>query len=84
MDEMWSFCHDKQHQIWLWWAVDHETNTPPIFESNSDTAIYVECSNCRSRTKSVEKSIDYTAKEIVSEIWNTRKSTLVNGSNSIK
>lgn len=28
MDEMWSFCHDKQHQIWLWWAVDHETNTP--------------------------------------------------------
>ena len=28
MDEMWSFCHDKQNQIWLWWAVDHETNTP--------------------------------------------------------
>lgn len=28
MDEIWSFCHDKQHQIWLWWAVDHETNTP--------------------------------------------------------
>lgn len=28
MDEMWSFYHDKQHQIWLWWAVDHETNTP--------------------------------------------------------
>jgi len=28
MDEMWSFCHDKSHQIWLWWAVDHKTNTP--------------------------------------------------------
>lgn len=28
MDEMWSFYHDKSHQIWLWWAVDHKTNTP--------------------------------------------------------
>ena len=28
MDEMWSFYHDKEHQIWLWWAVEHETNTP--------------------------------------------------------
>ena len=28
MDEMWSFYHDKSHQLWLWWAVDHETNTP--------------------------------------------------------
>ena len=28
MDEMWSYYHDKSHQIWLWWAVDHETNTP--------------------------------------------------------
>lgn len=28
MDEMWSFYHDKSHQVWLWWAVDHETNTP--------------------------------------------------------
>ena len=28
MDEMWSYYHDKKHQIWLWWAVDHETNTP--------------------------------------------------------
>ena len=28
MDEMWSFYHDKSHQIWLWWAVDHETNVP--------------------------------------------------------
>ena len=28
MDEMWSFCHDKSHQIRLWGAVDHKTNTP--------------------------------------------------------
>lgn len=28
MDEMWSFCHDKSQQVWLWWAIDHETNTP--------------------------------------------------------
>ena len=27
MDEMWSFYHDKSHPIWLWWAVDHKTNT---------------------------------------------------------
>ena len=25
MDEMWSFYQDKKHQIWLWWAIDHET-----------------------------------------------------------
>ena len=31
MDEMWSFYHDKKHQVWLWWAVDHETNTPLAF-----------------------------------------------------
>ena len=31
MDEMWSFCHDKKHQVWLWWAVDHQTNTPIAF-----------------------------------------------------
>lgn len=30
-DEMWSFYHDKFHQDWLWWAVDHETNTPLAF-----------------------------------------------------
>ena len=28
MDEMWSYCHDKKHKVWLWWAVDHTTNTP--------------------------------------------------------
>ena len=31
MDEMWSYYHDKSHQIWLWWAVDHATNTPLAF-----------------------------------------------------
>ncbi len=31
IDEMWSFYHDKSHQIWLWWAVDHATNTPLAF-----------------------------------------------------
>jgi len=25
MDEMWSFYHDKSHQIWLWHAIDHQT-----------------------------------------------------------
>ena len=28
MDEMWSYYHDKSHQVWLWWAIDHRTNTP--------------------------------------------------------
>ena len=31
MDEMWSYYHDKSHQIWLWWAVDHATNIPLAF-----------------------------------------------------
>jgi insertion element IS1 protein InsB len=31
MDEMWSFYHDKSHQIWLWWAIDHKTGTPLAF-----------------------------------------------------
>ena len=25
MDEMWSFYGDKKHQLWLWWAMDHDT-----------------------------------------------------------
>jgi insertion element IS1 protein InsB len=25
MDEMWSYYNDKTHQIWLWWAIDHDT-----------------------------------------------------------
>ncbi len=28
---MWSYYHDKSHQLWLWWAVDHNTNTPVAF-----------------------------------------------------
>ena len=31
MDEMWSFCGSKKNQIWLWWAVEHYTNTPLAF-----------------------------------------------------
>jgi len=31
MDEMWSYYHDKKHQIWLWWAIDHATNTPLVY-----------------------------------------------------
>ena len=31
MDEMWSFCGNKKHEMWLWWAVDHETGTPLAF-----------------------------------------------------
>jgi insertion element IS1 protein InsB len=25
MDEMWSFYGDKSHQLWLWWAIDHDS-----------------------------------------------------------
>ena len=31
MDEMRSFCGNKKHEIWLWRAVDHATNTPLAF-----------------------------------------------------
>jgi insertion element IS1 protein InsB len=31
MDEMWSFYHDKTHQIWLWWAIDHESGEAIAF-----------------------------------------------------
>jgi transposase-like protein len=31
MDEMWRFYHDKKHQIWLWWAIDHETGAVIAF-----------------------------------------------------
>lgn len=27
-DEMWSFYHYKKHQVWVWRAVEHRTNTP--------------------------------------------------------
>ncbi len=26
MDEMRGYYHDKKHQIWLWWAIDHDTS----------------------------------------------------------
>ena len=39
MDEMWSFYHDKKHQIWLWWAVEHRTNTPIAFVFGTMTTI---------------------------------------------
>jgi len=25
MDEMWGFYGDKRHQLWLWWAMDHDS-----------------------------------------------------------
>lgn len=31
MDEMWSFYHNKRHQIWLWWAIDHDTGSTVAF-----------------------------------------------------
>jgi hypothetical protein len=31
MDEMWSYYHDKKHQIWLWWAIDHESGEKKSF-----------------------------------------------------
>ncbi|GHT44761.1 hypothetical protein FACS189454_03020 [Planctomycetales bacterium] len=31
MDEMWSYWHDKKHQIGLWWAVDHDTDEVVAF-----------------------------------------------------
>ena len=42
MDEMWSYYHDKKHQSWLWWAVDHDTGTPLAFTfgSRTDDVLY--------------------------------------------
>ena len=31
MDEMWSYYHDKSHQIWLWHAIDHKTGVVLAF-----------------------------------------------------
>ena len=31
MDEMWSYYHDKKHQVWLWWAIDHDTGDAVAF-----------------------------------------------------
>ena len=30
-DEMWSFSHEKSQQIWLWWAIDHDTGVVIAF-----------------------------------------------------
>ena len=37
MDEMWSYYHDKKHQSWLWWAIDHDTGTPLAFTFGART-----------------------------------------------
>ena len=42
MDEMWSYCHDKSHQVWLWWAVEHETNTPLAYTFGTREHKYLE------------------------------------------
>ena len=42
MDEMWSYYHDKSHQIWLWWAVDHDTNTPLAYVFGSREHKYLD------------------------------------------
>ena len=42
MDEMWSFYHDKSQQVWLWWAVDHETNTPLAYVFGSREHRYLD------------------------------------------
>jgi len=31
MDEMWSFYGDKGHQLWLWWAMDHDSGEAIAF-----------------------------------------------------
>ena len=42
MDEMWSYDHDKSRQVWLWWAVDHATNTPLAFTFGTREHKYLE------------------------------------------
>lgn len=41
MDEMWSFVQSKQHQRWLWHAIDHRTGTvlAYVLASHEDTAL---------------------------------------------
>jgi insertion element IS1 protein InsB len=31
MEEMRSFYHDKGHEIWLWWAIEHESEKATAF-----------------------------------------------------
>lgn len=41
MDEMWSFVQSKQHQRWLWHAIDHRTGTvlAYVLASHEDAAL---------------------------------------------
>ena len=43
-----------------------------LAQSFFNSAIYVECTNCKCGTKTIEQSTEYTAREKVAEIWNTR------------
>ena len=49
-----------------------------LAQSFFDSAIYVECTNCECRTKPIEQSIEYTAREKAVEIWNTRVNAISN------
>lgn len=41
MDEMWSFVQSKQHQRWLWHAIDHQTGKvlADVLASHEDAAL---------------------------------------------
>ena len=41
INEMWSFVQSKQHQRWLWQAIDHRTGTvlAYVLASHEDTAL---------------------------------------------
>ena len=43
MVEMWIFYHDKDNQLWLWWAIDHDTGVVrhSVFQNGTNTQ------NCR-------------------------------------
>ena len=47
MDEMWSYYHNKSNQLWLWWAVEHETNTPLAYTFGT-ISIWMNCLLCSS------------------------------------
>jgi IS1 family transposase len=41
LDEQWSFASNKSNQLWLWYAVDHATNTvlAYVFGKRMDTTV---------------------------------------------
>ena len=39
---MWSYYHDKSHQVWLWWAVDHKTNVPLAYTFGTREHTYLD------------------------------------------